>query len=290
MTIKDVSTIATIAEWQTLITGILAILAAFIGGHFITQQIQQTERLAKDREERELAAARSMLPMHLAYMIDHVRQQGKALMRLRRACGSTTGLSRDAFSHETYPAVQLVPPQTASFFENMVLKARSADRAKFAEILAEVQVSDSRLTDMRERYLEQNSSSISIITMSQLDSFILQLADIHARCESLFEYARPAKSLHEPNAAAKSTALHIMGFRDHEFPTVFAELNRRAEITAKKATKAMTETSPGGGPQLKSPIHRTPRLYSCSSAFDAPSRALQFCLQVCFVGFTHRPI
>lgn len=220
-------------QWQTLITGFIAVGAAFIGGYYINKQIRQTADLDADQRARELLAARSMLPIQLAAMIDHVTNQAHALIVLRRACPGS-GLPSGAFTRDTFPPVTSVPSHVAAFFEAMVLKADKSDRAKFTEILAEVQVSDSRILDLRKGYLEPGDS-IRVVTSSEIDSFLLQLADIHARCGALFDYARPTETLHQPDGYALSTSLHNMGLRDYAFPSVFAELRRRSDRRARNA-------------------------------------------------------
>lgn len=226
--------IAFLHDWQTLITGFIAIAAAFIGGYFITEQMRQTADLDADRRARELAAARAMLPLHLASMTDHARAQARVWMRLRRACGTGDSLPDNAFTRDTFPEIAAAPTQTALFFENMVLKCDPEDRARFAEILEEVQVSDSRLASFREKYLEPEDSTAHM-TSSALDDHILEWAHIYARANALFPYARAKEIKHEPSSGEIFNALMNIGLRDFAFPSVFAEQNRRAELQARRS-------------------------------------------------------
>jgi hypothetical protein len=61
-------------EWQTLVSGILAVAAALWAGRLLSKQIRQTEGHRQDEIERRHTAARATLPLALAKVSDITQQ------------------------------------------------------------------------------------------------------------------------------------------------------------------------------------------------------------------------
>ncbi len=69
-------------QWQTLISGGLAILAALIGAGFVYYQTRQVRLFELDRLGRRHVAARSTLPLVLSSIMEYARTIGRDLRRL----------------------------------------------------------------------------------------------------------------------------------------------------------------------------------------------------------------
>jgi ABC-type nickel/cobalt efflux system permease component RcnA len=69
--------VGVVDHWQTLVTGIIALVGAWWTVRGIRSQIKQTIEFERDQHEREERAARSVLPMALSeiaqYAIDCIK-------------------------------------------------------------------------------------------------------------------------------------------------------------------------------------------------------------------------
>ena len=63
--------IETVADWQTLIGGSFAILAAIVGWFAVQRQMAQVRELAANEIARKHSAARSNLPLALSALSDY---------------------------------------------------------------------------------------------------------------------------------------------------------------------------------------------------------------------------
>ena len=70
--------------WQTLAAGLLAISAAFIGGRYITKQIEVTLALEADRTRRRFVAPRAVMPLTLSMFSAYARTTAAALRLICR--------------------------------------------------------------------------------------------------------------------------------------------------------------------------------------------------------------
>lgn len=77
-------------HWQTLISGILAILAALSGAGLVYYQTRQTRAVEEDRLQRRHAAARSTLPLVLSSIMNYARQVAAGMRQLCRAQAITS--------------------------------------------------------------------------------------------------------------------------------------------------------------------------------------------------------
>jgi len=57
-------------DWQTLVSGVLAIVAGGLTAYYLHKQIGQTERHERERLEREHRAARAVMPLPLMSILD----------------------------------------------------------------------------------------------------------------------------------------------------------------------------------------------------------------------------
>jgi hypothetical protein len=78
-------------QWETLFTGVVAIVAALSTTRSLRPQIHQTQELADDRRRRRARAARATLPLALSQLAQYAISGIKELYDLRtyfRADGS----------------------------------------------------------------------------------------------------------------------------------------------------------------------------------------------------------
>lgn len=204
-------------HWQTLAAGLIAILAALIGGHFINKQIYQTAQLEAarqaievDREAREFDAVHAMLSLYLDVLAEYVLECAAALRtiyRMRRGTASATIV--DA------PEIPPAPKDVAIYFQSVILRSPANLRQPFVDILQKLQVLNARLRSLRRRY---NSGRANL---SEFDDYALDVMDLHSTVIALFPFARD-KNNDQPNqgmiAGQYLSSLTALELDDNEFP------------------------------------------------------------------------
>jgi hypothetical protein len=84
-------------QWETLVTGIGAVVAAFFTVRRLREQITQTQKLADDQRQRRARAARATLPLALSQLAQYATSCIKGLYDLRpyfRAVHSANDLAQ----------------------------------------------------------------------------------------------------------------------------------------------------------------------------------------------------
>lgn len=216
--------IACAEKWQTLISGLLAIFAALIGAFFVYHQTCQTRNFELDRLNRRHAAARSTMPLLLSNIVGYSRTVGRDLRRLYLE-GRGADIRREALINWEIPQV----PKGEIAALASVIEAASNDVAQvIADLLGRLQVQSSRLNSLKADITGDTAVGRKFLK-SELEEYILDIADIHARCEILFAYARreAEKVQPVPLVADKLRALFLMGFHEHDFDNLRSSVERR---------------------------------------------------------------
>lgn len=211
-------------RWQTLIAGGLAILAALIGAGFVYHQTRQARGFERDRLGRRHAAARSTLPLVLSSIMDYARIIGRDLHRLYLAAPGNHVQREALIAWEIPPVPQ---GETADLAD--VIDAASNDVADvIADLLGRLQVQAGRLRGLHADVVAGTAGRRNILK-SEIEEYIQDIADIHARCELLLDYARREADTVQPTplAADKLRALFLMGFQEGAFDNVKATITRR---------------------------------------------------------------
>lgn len=214
--------IALLDKWQSLAAGLLGIVAAAVGGTFIFFQIAEGRRQDRDNRRRRHSAARAVMPLALSSMCDYATECGKRLLGIRR-------LAQDQ-RIPTSPNVPDFPSVPSDVVENFVTVIETSDEAiaeKFAEVLRDVQVQSSRLRSLPHEIAEAER----VVVLSNIDAYIADAAELHAKCVALFDYAR-GRSDSVPvtpvTAEQAFTALAIMRIRDYQAVELYEHIARRA--------------------------------------------------------------
>lgn len=211
-------------RWQTLISGGLAILAALIGAGFVYHQTRQARGFESDRLVRRHAAARSTLPLVLSSIMEYARTIGRDLRHLYLAAPGNH-VEREALITWEIPPV----PQGETTALAEVIEAASNEVAEvIADLLGRLQVQAGRLRGLHADAVAGTAGRRNILK-SEVEEYIQDIADIHARCELLLDYARREADTVQPMplAADKLRALFLMGFHEGAFDNVKATITRR---------------------------------------------------------------
>lgn len=214
--------IQVIQNWQDLVAGALAVLAAIGGALLLNRQIRQTEKHEQSRLKRRFNAARATLPLTLSGLCAYATSMLAELSQIRRVFHY---LGDEQIPHHFSPPPP--PIELVSSLQGMI-EATNQDNVVdlISEIIGEMQVLSGRvnmLTDVTEAH--------HVIGQAQnVDEYMLQAAKIYALASSLFEFARRENEVGPIAVGWENvlTGLHLMHIRDDQFPELFQIIERRS--------------------------------------------------------------
>jgi hypothetical protein len=218
--------VACLKDWQTLIAGAFAIGAAFIGGHYIMEQVREDRRQEGHRLERAYAGARASMPLALSAVSEYAMECGRVLRPLHAQARDET------ISHQEV-VIPPLPVEVIAAFQRIIETTADQNVSDvFARFLSALQVQSARLRSVAANLSPFAPSSV-IVVSAELEDRILDAAVIWARAAALFEFAR-GKSDSPPlefNGRDRLTALHLMGFYDYEQARLYETANRRSNFS-----------------------------------------------------------
>ncbi|MFC3080122.1 hypothetical protein ACFODL_18625 [Phenylobacterium terrae] len=215
--------VQTLKDWQTLVGGVLAIVAAVVGGSFVYNQTAVARRQEKERVTRHHAAARAVLPLALSGMVEYVEQATVELEALRAT----------AAGHRVRGGT--VPPFAAPKLDAEIIGAlrdviEGASKEigeRVAQVIRDFQVLDANLRTIPKRVTPFHTS----LTTFDLDSYQLRTAEVFARCNDLFAYARGEEDgppAAYPTVNSLTSALTLLGLNEITHKTLFENAVARA--------------------------------------------------------------
>jgi hypothetical protein len=213
-----------IDHWQTLISGLVAILAALIGGGFVWLQVRASRTQENERMRRRHAAVRAVMPLTLSGLMEYARGCGRALRLLHLA---THGESvREAQMRDF--EIPSIPTDKIKALADIIEAGDDAVGEAIADLLSNLQVQDGRLRSTKAEVLDPHSHTRSVMKLA-IEDFILDTADLYARCEGMLDYARrESESVkRQPTDQDLHRALLLMSFHEAAFDRVKATIERR---------------------------------------------------------------
>ncbi|MEQ1543201.1 MAG: hypothetical protein ABL926_13220 [Novosphingobium sp.] len=204
-------------EWQTLVGGLLAILAAGAGSFLLYSRIKQSERHELERRGRKFAASRATLPLALSEVTLFARRMVTWLEN-HRAYLSSAALAAN-------------PVDPPSIGDDLIRNLQEFIEATYntvavdhiSEIIREIQVLSSRAES-----LILDSSMIGM-TFS-VDEYVVQAARLHVITGHLFGFAR-GKDKGPPDSISWDEVGRYLSVQHHidedSHPGVYSILQRR---------------------------------------------------------------
>lgn len=166
-------------DWQSLLAGLFAILAAGIGWVAISRQVRWADEQEQARVRRQHAAARAMLPLALAGLSDY--QCVEALLPLY-----TGGAGERIFEPEGGWPRPEVPASPMEGLRAMVEAAIGLEGKAIATLLARLQVQASRLRSLAREFRRPETT----VVRSNIEQYIVDTVELQARADALFLFAR----------------------------------------------------------------------------------------------------
>jgi hypothetical protein len=203
--------------WQTLLSGILALLAALATIYLLNKQITLAAKQEAERRARRARAIRSTLPLALSEMTG-LTYKIVADLRAIGASNQQETLANAIRNHEfSEPNAE-----TISILKEMIDFSDSdiAIRA-LTEIISETQILFANIRSPKD------SKDLSV-TRHNLKSYVCRAIKIHSLASILFPYARSEVEDIEIENFKKlcQTAVIALGVSDHQFPGISQAVQR----------------------------------------------------------------
>jgi hypothetical protein len=164
-------------HWQTLITGIAALLAAPVTIVVLNCQIRQTRELANDQRQRQERAARAVLPLAVSELQQHARACIRGLYELRPYFQPSGSLDQEKVNKclETWPSPPL-PEDVLSVLKEWIQFSDNAPAEAASTLIHRLQVQKSRLAEYAARIRLNHS-----LPLGTIDLAIGNAAEVFAR-------------------------------------------------------------------------------------------------------------
>jgi hypothetical protein len=207
-------------EWQTLVAGTLAVLAAVVTAWLIKRQITQAHQQEQARLSRQANAARVALPLTLSGISHYAEEAAGALAQLT--------LQARAFAEGDPPLKFESPRPPSELAPSLERMAGATDDREvvtaIARLLGEIQVLSTRMVFTHEQ-LSDPSGAVA----RESEQYLLQAGAVYALAESLFDFARFESETAPPELDWDRVfaAFKIMRL----YPEMYPELHRHSQAT-----------------------------------------------------------
>jgi len=208
-------------HWQTLIAGALAIAAALLGGIFILKQINATREMEAESRRRKFDAARAIFPLTLSSLIEYSRACIRHLLRIYAS--KSTEIIPKTLDLATPP---ILPSDAIGELRILIEHAGQPFGDSIRILLTRLQIQAARLSSL---VLElRDESDETLVTASNIETYLIDAVEIYARTEALFAFARGETDEVPggPNRADMSSSLRKNGLWDEQYPRLYENVGR----------------------------------------------------------------
>jgi len=218
-TVSEEYFIQWVKEFQTLISGIIALVGALFTVAAIRRQISSSEKSHEDLLERNLVSARSVLPMALSELVTY-----------GESCLSVS--FRMAKGHEIEPLKKLSGSHN-DVFREVIKYAPQERQEQMAELLAHLQVQISRMTREVAEYRPMGREEILYANRigdedPNKRENILDAAKLIFQAEDLFCFARREEEEEERSRIQRFRGLMIrLTLNPEDWPNLLDAAARR---------------------------------------------------------------
>ncbi|MFY0613710.1 MAG: hypothetical protein JXQ99_19420 [Hyphomicrobiaceae bacterium] len=216
-------------HWQTLATGIIALLVGGITVRAIRDQIDLARTQEVERTDRKLYAAQTALPAALSSLLDYSRASVRTLGTFLDKIDQNDRLDygdEPVKQFPVAPASALAAIQTCIEFENGKL------RESLAWPMRRVQILTSRQTSI---YNSAVADTGLIVTLAHLNRRIADHLEFQVRLQKCFEYARGKQDIPSIDTSIDEARLEAVAITDNDFNHDLTTLNEYiTELVARR--------------------------------------------------------
>lgn len=211
-------------QWETLLTGAVALGAAWGTIRAVRDQIRQSDKQAQDRRDRQARAARAVLPLALAELVHYARACLTWLKTVRDASGTEQSVDCVAVARAAVLSeVPSLPDPALPVLKDCIAAADGEAVDALIALSQFIQIQHSRFSDL---VAQCRSPSVhKLLARVHFDDRMIDAAVLGARCGSLMFYARRLG----PPAILSGVDVVDFLFRNDLDQDEYPDVHRRAE-------------------------------------------------------------
>lgn len=205
-------------NWQPLLAGVVALIAAIIGGTLLNYQTRQFAAHEKERLARQERASRAIMPLALSTLSRYASVNASALRKIY-----DQAIHESVPRNAEIPKFERAPKELVSEIKEIVLHSPTDIGVAFSKILLRIQLHETRVESLPE---EIRSMAVH---KSTIESYIFDVAYIYAGSSNLFDYARQETNSPPEKVSWANiyNALNLLHFRSDGYSDLFATVSRR---------------------------------------------------------------
>lgn len=168
-------------KFQTLVAGVIAIVAAFIGGHFINKQINSSFEIERERRSRKFRSIRSTIPITLNEICDYNHAVNEFLLNSYFQVKDNR-LPPDANIME----IPKFPYSIIKALQEIIEFGDDTISSHIFQIIRKAQIQDARLS----KFKKIGDDYSEMILGYNILVYMVENAKMYAIAVSMFDYAR----------------------------------------------------------------------------------------------------
>ena len=177
-------------HWQTLIAGMLALLAAFCTIRSLSKQIAQQEKFREDDLKRKLRKAKSTLPIALSEATVYSERCYSLLFGLLNCYDENNGLKQNTSHKDHIKNLPLFPGDAMKVIRDCIVSTNEDDAIKLQQIISFAQVHEARFEGYFQDICYAEDNVIMCHTVDALYRHLFDSILLHTSISRLFPYAR----------------------------------------------------------------------------------------------------
>jgi hypothetical protein len=176
-------------QWETLLTGGAAVLAALFTIRKINEQIRQTGQLAADQRNRKARAARAMLPLALSEITEYATACINGLLALQPLFLDESALDRSpAHSDLSSWTLPRLPENVLPLLKECIEYSDDRPAEAMRDMVRHFQVQNTRLIEDLSRL--RLNDGVHLLLWQHIVERIQDSAELCARAAILFPFSR----------------------------------------------------------------------------------------------------
>lgn len=210
---------------ETLVSALLAVVAAAVGSYFLYRQITQSDAHENKRRHRAYRAAKAMTPLALSEVCDFA---GACLGEWVRARDHVLILNRGVDVGSLEIELPTLSTESIAILRAIIEAAPKKECAPFVRLIRDVQVTIARTRSLTQTINSPGRRPI----LHSITGQMLELLELYAQAARLMPYSRGEADIPEdvrPNADDIRNAIQVYGWWEPNEPDLWEQFRLRFE-------------------------------------------------------------
>ncbi len=177
-------------QWQTLITGIIALIASVITVSIIRKQIKQSDKHYKDNIDRKHRAIKSGLCLAINEISSYSEDCFRVLCELADHANNFEDESWEIFIQSFDEPLPTFPTSSFDLLRDAIESSPIEDSKKLAKVISYGQVQKARFEDHLDNILYGRKNRVILIDTTQVQDQMCYAAALYSACDWMFPYVR----------------------------------------------------------------------------------------------------